>query len=91
MRAATDLRDGARRLNDELERDFGTKLAVRIGINTGEVVTGTEERLATGDAVNVAARLEQAAQPDEILARPGRPFSLLGDARLGRASRASGR
>jgi class 3 adenylate cyclase/tetratricopeptide (TPR) repeat protein len=39
----------------------------RIGLTTGEVVTGTEERLATGDAVNVAARLEQAAQPGEIL------------------------
>src|SRR5919108_1773232 len=37
----------------------------RIGVNTGEVVTGTEERLATGDAVNVAARLQQAAQPGE--------------------------
>jgi class 3 adenylate cyclase len=35
----------------------------RIGLNTGEVVTGTEERLATGDAVNVAARLQQAAGP----------------------------
>ena len=35
----------------------------RIGVNTGEVVTGTEERLATGDAVNVAARLQQAAAP----------------------------
>ena len=34
---------------------------------TGEVVTGTEERLATGDAVNVAARLEQAAAPGEVL------------------------
>ena len=41
----------------------------RIGVTTGEVVTGTEERLATGDAVNVAARLEQAAQPGEILHR----------------------
>jgi tetratricopeptide (TPR) repeat protein len=30
-------------------------------------VTGTEERLATGDAVNVAARLQQAAAPDEVL------------------------
>jgi class 3 adenylate cyclase len=39
----------------------------RIGVNTGEVVTGTEERLATGDAVNVAARLEQAAEPGEVL------------------------
>ena len=39
----------------------------RIGVNTGEVVTGTQERLATGDAVNVAARLQQAAEPDEVL------------------------
>jgi tetratricopeptide (TPR) repeat protein len=39
----------------------------RIGVTTGEVVAGTEERLATGDAVNVAARLEQAAQPGAIL------------------------
>jgi class 3 adenylate cyclase/tetratricopeptide (TPR) repeat protein len=38
-----------------------------IGVNTGEVLTGTEERLATGDAVNVAARLEQAAGPGEVL------------------------
>ena len=36
-------------------------------MNTGEVVTGTSERLATGDAVNVAARLEQAAAPGEAL------------------------
>ena len=39
----------------------------RLGVTTGEVVTGTEERLATGDAVNVAARLQQAAQPGEAL------------------------
>src|SRR6476659_4012789 len=39
----------------------------RIGVNTGEVLTGTEERLATGDAVNVAARLEQAAEAGEAL------------------------
>ncbi len=50
-------------------RDALPELGVqaRIGVNTGEVVTGTEERLATGDAVNVAARLEQAAQPGEVL------------------------
>ena len=42
-------------------------LEVRIGVNTGEVVAGSGETLVTGDAVNVAARLEQAAQAGEIL------------------------
>ena len=42
----------------------------RIGVNTGEVVVGTEERLATGDAVNVAARLEQSAGAGEVLLGP---------------------
>src|SRR5215475_6809283 len=56
-RAAVEMRD--------VFPDLG--ISGRIGVNTGEVVTGTEERLATGDAVNVAARLEQAAQPGEVL------------------------
>jgi class 3 adenylate cyclase/tetratricopeptide (TPR) repeat protein len=43
------------------------ELGIRIGINTGEVVTGEGETLVTGDAVNVAARLEQAASPGETL------------------------
>ena len=43
----------------------------RIGVATGEVVTGTEERLATGDTVNVAARLQQAASPGEVLMGEG--------------------
>jgi class 3 adenylate cyclase/tetratricopeptide (TPR) repeat protein len=43
------------------------ELEGRIGIATGEVVTGTEERLATGDAVNVGSRLQHAAQPGEAL------------------------
>jgi class 3 adenylate cyclase len=42
-------------------------VAGRIGVETGEVMSGTEERLATGDAVNVAARLEQAAGPGEVV------------------------
>jgi class 3 adenylate cyclase len=43
-------------------------LDARIGVNTGEVVVGGEgETLVTGDAVNVAARLEQAAAPGETL------------------------
>jgi class 3 adenylate cyclase/tetratricopeptide (TPR) repeat protein len=56
-RAAVEMRDAFPELG----------IGGRIGVNTGEVVTGTEERLATGDAVNVAARLEQAAQLGEVL------------------------
>jgi class 3 adenylate cyclase/tetratricopeptide (TPR) repeat protein len=67
VRAAAELRSAIEVLNAELNRDYDTTLELRIGINTGEVVTGTEERLATGDAVNVAARLQQAAAPGEIL------------------------
>jgi class 3 adenylate cyclase/tetratricopeptide (TPR) repeat protein len=47
------------------------RLILRIGVNTGEVVAANNpaqgEFLVTGDAVNIAARLEQAAQPGEIL------------------------
>ena len=67
VRAADELRGALGELNDELESGYGTRLELRMGVNTGEVVTGTEERLATGDAVNVAARLEQAAKPGEVL------------------------
>jgi class 3 adenylate cyclase/tetratricopeptide (TPR) repeat protein len=45
--------------------DLGVR--IRVGVNTGEVVAGTGERLVTGDAVNVAALLEQAAAPGEVL------------------------
>ena len=57
-------------MNDELVRDYGLGLDTRTGVNTGEVVTGaspTGSTLATGDMVNVAARLEQRAQPGEIV------------------------
>jgi class 3 adenylate cyclase/tetratricopeptide (TPR) repeat protein len=50
---------------------FGDQLALRIGVNTGNVVVGRPRAgssFVTGDAVNVAARLEQAAAPTEILA-----------------------
>ena len=45
----------------------GLGIEGRIGVCTGEVVTGTVERLATGDALNVAARLQSAAAPGEVL------------------------
>jgi class 3 adenylate cyclase len=49
---------------------FGGRLALRIGVNTGDVVVGRPREgssFVTGDAVNVCARLEQAAAPGEIL------------------------
>jgi class 3 adenylate cyclase/tetratricopeptide (TPR) repeat protein len=70
VRAAAALRDALTALNTELERDYATSVTVRTGVNTGQVVTGTAERLATGDAVNLAARLEQAAAPGEIVIGP---------------------
>jgi len=66
LRAASELMAALAALNPTLERSYGATLQIRIGVNTGEVVTGTTERLATGDAVNVAARLEQLAAPGEI-------------------------
>ena len=70
LRAAVELRRSLASLNEELEPAFGVTLQLRTGVNSGEVVTGTKERLVTGDAVNVAARLEQAAGPGEILIGP---------------------
>ena len=67
VRAAVELRAALVPLNEELERDYGARIGVRIGINTGEVVAGEGQTLVTGDAVNVAARLEQAAAPGELL------------------------
>jgi len=58
----------------------GHGLEARIGVNTGEVVVGGEgETLVTGDAVNVAARFEQAAPPGEALIG-GETRSLVRDA-----------
>ena len=88
VRAAADLRDGLAGLNESLERDYGTTLELRIGVNTGEVVTGTAERLATGDAVNVAARLQQAGRPGEILLGP-ETEALVRGSRRGRAAGAA--
>src|SRR5215471_7429485 len=54
----------------ELDRDSDFHLEVRIGVNTGEVVTGDPSAghgFVSGDAVNVGKRLEQAAAPGEIV------------------------
>jgi class 3 adenylate cyclase/tetratricopeptide (TPR) repeat protein len=67
VRATVEMQERLAELNDELDRDYGVRIEVRTGVNTGEVVAGEGETLVTGDAVNVAARLEQAAQPGETL------------------------
>jgi class 3 adenylate cyclase/tetratricopeptide (TPR) repeat protein len=70
VRAAAEMRAALADLNEALERDHHPAIAVRIGVNTGEVVAGdprSGQSFASGDAVNVAARLEQSAAPGEIL------------------------
>jgi class 3 adenylate cyclase/tetratricopeptide (TPR) repeat protein len=71
VRAAYGMQQALARINIDLERTYGITLENRTGVNTGEVVatgdSSADQRLADGDAVNVAARLEQAAPAQEIL------------------------
>jgi class 3 adenylate cyclase/tetratricopeptide (TPR) repeat protein len=82
VKAAAEMRQRFDALNETLESERGVSLAVRIGVNTGEVVAGDPAEgqfFATGDAVNVAARLEQAAGGGEILLGE-QTYSLVHDA-----------
>src|ERR1044072_2079428 len=58
-------------LNEEFQRFYGVQISVRTGVNTGEIVANldpnADQNLATGDAVNVAARREQTAPAGEVL------------------------
>jgi class 3 adenylate cyclase len=70
VRAADEMRAALAELNEQLELRWGVRLQARTGVNTGEVIAGDSSRgegFVSGDAVNVAARLEQAAMPGEIL------------------------
>jgi class 3 adenylate cyclase/tetratricopeptide (TPR) repeat protein len=70
VRTAAEMRDSLGRLNQEFERDWGVAILTRTGLNTGEVITGDVQAgttFVTGDAVNVAARLEESASPGQIL------------------------
>jgi predicted ATPase/class 3 adenylate cyclase len=70
VRAADEMGVALAQLNDELEARWGIRLRTRIGVNTGEVVVGDAaagESLVLGDAVNVAARLEQAAPVGQVM------------------------
>ena len=73
VRAAFEMLHALEILNKDLRERWGVEIAMRTGINTGEVVAGdstTQQSLATGDVVNTAARLEQAAGAGEVLIGP---------------------
>jgi predicted ATPase/class 3 adenylate cyclase len=74
LHAGLDLVDAiTTSLNPRLEREHGVQLTVRLGIHTGPVVVGEmggdgrHENLATGDTVNIAARLEGLAVPNTVV------------------------
>jgi class 3 adenylate cyclase/tetratricopeptide (TPR) repeat protein len=70
VRAAAEMQRSLVRVNERLQAGWGVTLANRTGVNTGEVVAGdvtAGQRLVTGDTVNTAARLEQAAPEMEVL------------------------
>src|SRR5919201_776366 len=68
VRAAAEMRAALAEVNGELRRDWDLEIAVRTGVNTGEVVARDPggPTLVTGDAVVVAKRLEETAAPNEI-------------------------
>ncbi|MFG2765458.1 adenylate/guanylate cyclase domain-containing protein [Streptomyces rubiginosohelvolus] len=75
LAAALGMRRALARLNEELTATLGIELAIRIGVNTGQVVAGSDrtarQALVSGETVNIAARLEQNAGRGEILIGPG--------------------
>ena len=70
VRAAVEMRQTLARLNDDFERRYGVALATRTGLNTGTVAGKgivPDRNFVAGDAANAAARLQQQAEPGEIL------------------------
>lgn len=70
IRAAADMQAALESLNPGFRADAGLELSNHIGVNSGEVIAGdatTAQRMVTGDAVNTAARLEQAAGGGEVV------------------------
>ena len=69
-RAALDIRVAVAALNEQLAQRHDVGVEIRIGIESGEVIatpTDARQRLVTGEAVGIAAKLEAAADPDTIV------------------------
>ncbi len=68
VRAALGMQDAMGEINERLGSSHDVNLALRVGINTGEVVAGAvgDDYTVIGDAVNVAARLQSAARPGSV-------------------------
>ncbi len=72
VRAALAAQDGFVAFADRVRKEHRAEVGLRIGVNTGEVIASREaaargELMVSGDAVNVAARLQQCAGPGEVL------------------------
>src|SRR5438128_7129341 len=67
LRAACQMLDRLTELNTEFKSQHGVSLAIRVGVNTGEVMAASDQNVVTGDADNVAARLEQMAEAGTVL------------------------
>ena len=73
VRTGLDIIDAVESLNDELERDFGRRIACGVGVHCGPAVVGNigcdfrMDYTAIGDTVNVSERLESQAKAGQVL------------------------
>jgi class 3 adenylate cyclase len=70
IRAADEMLTAVQALDEALERDRGVRFRLRIGINTGEAVSGQASAggtFVTGSAVNVGKRLQGLAEPGDAV------------------------
>src|SRR5579864_2889226 len=73
VRCRLSMQTAIKEVAAEVGNRWDIELALRVGVNTGEVVSGTwdiggrKDYAVSGDAVNTAARLQAVAEPGEVL------------------------